>query len=231
MIITALVGLLGIVLYFVGTCAYTARQQDALRDQLAADNPELAAAELTVAETDFIALDAVANTAAAVERQEQLLALKTAAEEYHKKILGRVGKAVGRIAMPKIGVDVVMVEGNFEGFSDAYLRKGPGHWPETPLPGEGGGVVVSGHRTTYGAPFRQLDELVAGDEIQLVMPYAIIRYTVTLVVIVGPDDVEVVAERGLEEISLVACHPLSYSSQRIIAQGFMSSFVLLESGQ
>jgi sortase A len=228
MITTALLGLVAIGLYFLGTWLYTSRQQDALSEQLAADNPALAAAEQTVSDSDFITSDTMAAQAAEAERQVQLAVLKTAADKYQAKIRGYVGKALGKIVIPSIGVQTVMVEGDFQGRSEGYLRKGPGHWPETPLPGQGGSVVISGHRTTYGAPFRKLNELKPGDEIQLVMPYAIIRYTITQVIIVEPEDVQVVADQGREQMSLVACHPISYASQRIIAQADMSSFVLLD---
>jgi LPXTG-site transpeptidase (sortase) family protein len=231
MILAALAGLLAIVLYFVGTWLYTSRQQDALLGQLAADNPGLATAERTVSEKDFVTSGTLAAREAEAKRRAQLAALKVLADEYQSNIRGHVGKALGRIVIPTIGVDTVMIEGDFQGSSEKYLRKGPGHWPETHLPGQGGAVVVSGHRTTYGAPFRRLNELKPGDEIELVMPYAIIRYTVTQVIIVQPEDVQAVADQGKEQISLVACHPMSYATQRIIAQGDMSSFVLLEQGK
>jgi LPXTG-site transpeptidase (sortase) family protein len=238
MIAAALLGLLAIVLYFVGTCAYTSHQQGLLRDQLAADNPELANAVGAVSESDFVSVDAQAGSsadlaalaAAEAERQAQLATLKTAADEYQEQIRGHVGRAIGRIAVPSIGLDVVMIEGSFEGFSEKYLRRGPGHWPETHLPGQGGSVVVSGHRSTYGAPFFKLNEVKPGDEVQLVMPYAIIRYTVTRVIIVLPEDVQTVADQGKEQVSLVACHPVYSAKQRIIVQADMSSFVLLEAG-
>jgi LPXTG-site transpeptidase (sortase) family protein len=238
MIAAALLGLIAIVLYFVGTWLYTSRQQDNLRHQLAAENPELATAVQTISENDFVTLAAIAGSAAntagqaaaEAERQAQLSVLKAAAEEYQNQIRGHVGRAIGRVVIPSIAVETVMVEGDFQGRSEKYLRKGPGHWPETPLPGMGGSVVFSGHRSTFGAPFRKLNELKAGDEIQLVMPYAIIRYTVTQVVIVMPDEVGVVADKGMEQLSLVACHPIYSAEQRIIAQSDMSSFALLDPG-
>ncbi len=228
MIILAGVGLLAIVLYFVGTWLYTSRQQDALRDELAAENPELAAAAQNVDEGDFVTIGSLIQEAAEAERLAKLAVLKAAADDYYKKTIRSVGKAIGRMVIPKIGVDTVMVQGDFQGRSDRYLRKGPGHWPETPLPGEGGSVVVSGHRSTYGAPFRKIDQLAPGDEIELTMPYAIFRYTVTDVIVVAPDEVQVVGEKGKEMISLVACHPLYSAKQRIIAQADLSSFVLLD---
>jgi LPXTG-site transpeptidase (sortase) family protein len=235
-IAAALLGLLGVVFYFVGSCVYTGRQQDQLRERLATDNPELAGAEATVSEGDFISIkgvaESIANAASAAqaeaERQSELAALKTAAEAFAVTLTGQVRKPIGRIIIPKIGVDVVMVEGALEGASESYLKVGPGHWPETPLPGQGGSFVASGHRTTWGAPFLKLNELAAGDEIELILPYAIVRYTVTQVIVVAPDDMGTVADQGREQVSLVACHPVYSARQRIIAQGDMSSFVLLE---
>jgi LPXTG-site transpeptidase (sortase) family protein len=231
MILTALTGVLVIVLYFVGTWLYTSHQQDALLGQLTADNPDLATAEQTVSEADFVNFDDLVAQAAEAEGQSALANLKAAALQYQNKIRGSVGRALGMIVIPSIGVNTVMVEGDLQGRSESYLRKGPGHWPETLLPGQGGSVVVSGHRTTYGAPFRKLNELKPGDMIELVMPYAIIRYTVTQVIIVEPEDVQVVADQGREQLSLVACHPISYATQRIIAQADLSSFVPLDQGK
>ena len=68
------------------------------------------------------------------------------------------GEATARIVIPAIGVDKIVVEG----VSLADLKKGPGHYPETPLPGQEGNAAIAGHRTTYGAPFHRLDELQAG---------------------------------------------------------------------
>jgi len=233
LIIGASLALVGIVLYFVITWQMAAASQSALRDELAAENPELAGAVQNVSESDFVTIGSLlqdARDAAEAERQAKLAELKAAADEYSKTVLGRVGKAMGDLVIPNIGVETVMVQGDFQGRSERFLRKGPGHWPESPLPGQGGSVVVSGHRSTYGAPFRKINELQPGDEFELTMPYAIFRYTVTQVIVVAPDEVEVVADQGREVISLVACHPLYSARQRIIAQADMTSFVLLETG-
>ncbi len=69
------------------------------------------------------------------------------------------GEATARIQIPAIGLDKIVVEG----VSLADLKKGPGHYPETPLPGQEGNAAIAGHRTTYGAPFHRLDELDAGE--------------------------------------------------------------------
>ena len=228
MIILAGLGLVGIVLYFVITWLIASASQDALRDELAADNPGLLEAAENVGEEDFITIGTLIEDVLETERQKKLAVLKAAADEYWVENVGRVGRALGAITIPAIGVETVMVEGGSEMESERYLQKGPGHWPETPMPGQGGSVVISGHRSTYGAPFRKIDELRQGDVIELTMPYAILRYEVTQVIVVAPDEVEVVADQGQEMVSLVACHPLYSAKQRIIAQADLSSFVMLE---
>ncbi len=84
----------------------------------------------------------------------------------------KVGDSLTRIKIPKIGVDVVVVEGT----TPAALRAGAGHYPESPLPGEVGNVAIAGHRTTFGRPFNRLDELVPGDVVELETPIGIYTY-------------------------------------------------------
>ena len=85
--------------------------------------------------------------------------------------------------MDAIGLDEVVVRGT----DGPVLRNGPGHYPETPLPGAGGTVAIAGHRTTYGAPFRDVDELGKGDRIELEMPYGHFSYRVERTRIVAAD--------------------------------------------
>ena len=84
------------------------------------------------------------------------------------------GDAVGKILIDRIGLSSVVVEGTDAG----DLRKGPGHYPGTPLPGQRGTVAIAGHRTTYGAPFRKIDKVKPGDEVTVVMPYGRFTYKV-----------------------------------------------------
>lgn len=240
-------GVLAIPGYFAGTCACTALEQNRLRDDLEASHPQLVVASAALESgEDFVPMeiraenvvdssDAAATAAeqaaaeeaaeaAEAERQAQLAAFRAAADEFSATVSGVTGEPIGQIVIPSIGVDVIMVEGT----SVRDLKEGPGHWSETPFPGQGGNFVVSGHRTTYGAPFFKLNELKAGDEIDLVLPYAVVRYTVTEVFIVYPDEVETVAQRGREQISLAACHPIYSAKQRIVAQGDLTSFKLVE---
>jgi sortase A len=122
------------------------------------------------------------------------------------------GDPMGRIVMPAIGVSEVFVQGT--GSSD--LRAGPGHYPQTPLPGEHGTVAIAGHRTTYGAPFRSIDELDRGDRIELRMPYGRFAYRVEWTRIVEPTEISVIDRVDHDRLVLSACHPLYSAAQRIV---------------
>lgn len=123
------------------------------------------------------------------------------------------GEAIGRIRAPAMdGLDIVFVQGT----DTASLEKGPGHYPETPFPGQGGTVGIAGHRTTYLAPFRHIDSMKRGDRIVLEMPYATIVYRVQKTEIVDPTDVGVVKYVGYERLVLSACHPVYSAAQRFI---------------
>jgi sortase A len=122
------------------------------------------------------------------------------------------GDAMGRLRIPDIGVSDVVVQGT----DAADLRKGPGHYPDTPLPGERGTVGIAGHRTTYGAPFRRLDQLDPGDRIELTMPYGRFTYRVERTRIVPPTALWVTDRVRFDRLILSACHPLYSASQRIV---------------
>jgi sortase A len=122
------------------------------------------------------------------------------------------GDPLGRIRIPKIGVSEVFVEGT----GTADLRKGPGHYPATPLPGQRGTIGIAGHRTTYGAPFHDVDDLRRGDRIELAMPYGRFTYRVERTRIVPPTATEVTDRVGYDRLVLSACHPLYSAAQRII---------------
>jgi len=106
----------------------------------------------------------------------------------------------------------------YPGVSREDLKNGPGHFPETPLPGQLGNSAVAGHRTTYGEPFRNLDELADGDEIIVTMPYGTFTYIVTSTEIVDPSDREVIAttDPDIATLTLTTCHPEYSASQRLI---------------
>jgi sortase A len=123
------------------------------------------------------------------------------------------GQAIGRLQIPSIDLDAVVVQGT----DTASLQKGPGHYPETPFPGGGGTSAVAGHRTTYLAPFRHLDQLKRGDEIEIEMPYANFAYRVQKTRVVDDSAVGIIHKVGYERLVLTACHPLYSAAQRIAA--------------
>jgi sortase A len=120
------------------------------------------------------------------------------------------GKPIGRIEIPAIDGDYVVIQGTAE----ADLKRGPGHYPETALPGQGRTVAIAGHRTTYGAPFNQIDKVDAGDEVVLAMPYGRFTYEVGSTRIVDPTDTGIVRDVGRDRLVLTSCHPLYSAAQR-----------------
>ncbi|MEA2429433.1 MAG: sortase [Thermoleophilaceae bacterium] len=123
------------------------------------------------------------------------------------------GDPVGRISLPTLHRRYVVVQGT----DTDSLRNGPGHYPATPLPGEGGTIAIAGHRTTYGAPFHSVDKLKPGQPIVLDMPYAVFTYRVERTQIVPPTALWITRRvKGRERLVLSACHPLYSASKRIV---------------
>ncbi|MDP9403766.1 MAG: class E sortase [Actinomycetota bacterium] len=122
------------------------------------------------------------------------------------------GEAVAIIQIPKIGVEKAVVEG--VGLSD--LKKGPGHYPTTPMPGEPGNAAIAAHRTTYGAPFFKLDELSAGDPVLVTTHQGRFRYEVTESKVVSPKETSVLQSTGDNRLTLTTCNPRFSAAQRLI---------------
>jgi sortase A len=122
------------------------------------------------------------------------------------------GDAIARIRIPSIGLSKYVVEGT----DVDSLRKGPGHYPDTPLPGEAGTAAIAGHRTTYGAPFRHIDEVQHGEPITIDMPDGRFVYRIERTKIVDDQDLSVLDRVGYQRLVLSACHPLYSAAQRII---------------
>jgi sortase A len=113
------------------------------------------------------------------------------------------GHAIGRIKIDRINLDMVVVQGT----DTASLQKGPGHYRNTSLPGQPGTTAIAGHRTTYLAPFRHIDQIEDGDEIRVEMPYAAFTYAVQRHEVVDPSDVGILKPVGYDQLVLTACHP------------------------
>jgi sortase A len=122
------------------------------------------------------------------------------------------GDAVAHVSIPAIGVDKIVVEG----VTLEDLKRGPGHYPDTPLPGQPGNAAIAGHRTTYGAPFNRIDELKPGDEILISTVQGSFRYEVSDQLIVSPSEVGVLDDFGDNRLTLTACHPKYSARQRIV---------------
>jgi sortase A len=137
--------------------------------------------------------------------------LARAAREWRARL--KKGDPVGRIVLPTLHRRYVVVQGT----DTDSLRKGPGHYPKTPLPGEGGTIAIAGHRTTYLAPFRTVNKLKPGQEIDLNMPYGRFVYSVEKIQIVPPTALWITKRvPGRERLVLSACHPLYSASKRIV---------------
>ncbi len=122
------------------------------------------------------------------------------------------GKPLGELRIPRLDAHFVVVQGTGSG----SLRRGPGHYSETALPGQDGTVGIAGHRTTYGAPFRHLDALRRNDPITITMPYGRFVYRVEGTRIVKPQDVSSMRAIGRQRLVLTACHPLYSAAQRLV---------------
>ena len=123
------------------------------------------------------------------------------------------GEAIGRIKVPRLGLNMILVNGT----NESTLEKGPGRDLRTFMPGQGQLVYIAGHRTTYLAPFSHIDSLRAGDRVTLEMPYATFVYRIVRHRIVPSDDLAVLKSHDREVVILQACHPRFFATHRYLA--------------
>lgn len=121
---------------------------------------------------------------------------------------------LGGINIPRLDIAQPL----FEGIRLTTLDYGPGHWPGTAMPGEVGNAVIAAHRTSHGAPFRNIDQLVPGDEVQFTTSTGISTYIVTSTEVVTPDAVWIVDPTPTATATLFACHPPGSVSHRIVVK-------------
>jgi sortase A len=119
---------------------------------------------------------------------------------------------LGTIEIPKIGVTASM----FEGVSLTVLDHGPGHWPGSAMPGHTGNVVIAGHRTSHSKPFRNIDQLVPGDEVIFTTSDGRFVYEVTGTEVVNPTALRILDQTRDRTATLFACHPPGSTRQRIV---------------
>jgi sortase A len=136
--------------------------------------------------------------------------LRREAREYAATL--RTGHALGQITIGRIGLKMIVVQGTDE----SSLEKGPGHYATSGLPGEGKLIYIAGHRTTFLAPFAEINNIRIGDYVELAVPYGTFTYRVTRHYVVAADDVAVLENRGSELLRLQACHPRFFATHRYI---------------
>jgi sortase A len=137
--------------------------------------------------------------------------VKTEAALYRLSL--REGQPVGRLIVPRLGLKAIVVNGT--GHDD--LTRGPGRDLHTYMPGEGELVYIAGHRTTYLAPFANIDSLRAGDPVTFELPYATFDYEITGHRVVPADDLSVLRTHHKEVLVLQACHPRFFATHRYLA--------------
>jgi len=131
---------------------------------------------------------------------------------YHEEPVGG-GEPFAFLTIPAIGLEDVVV---YEGVDTATLRNGPGHMPTTPLPGQPGNAVLSGHRTTHGRPFFDFDQLVVGDRVEVETSIGTHVYEVREMTVVLPTDVWVTDPRPGGWLTLTTCEPKFSARQRLV---------------
>lgn len=139
------------------------------------------------------------------------------AKLYNRRI--KPGEPIGRLRIGEIDLDAVVSEGSRKLEADGFdwtLKSGPSHIYGTPLPGQGSNTVIAGHRTPYTHPFWSLDEVGEGDELVVELPYGTFRYEVDETEVVEPGDIDIAADHGYEELTLVTCTPRFSEENRLI---------------
>jgi sortase A len=147
-------------------------------------------------------------------RQGDLVSLErqVASEAHAYRRTLRTGEPVGRLRIGRIGLKMVVVQGT----DHESLKKGPGHYVGSDLPGEGHLIYVAGHRTTYLAPFAAINDLRVGDYIRFELPYGTFTYRVARHYVVADNAVGVLDDHGKEILRLQACHPRFFATQRYL---------------
>jgi sortase A len=148
----------------------------------------------------------VAGTSLAAERSS--IAREAKAYRAHSTR----GEAIGRLRVPRMGLNMVLVNGT----DHDTLKKGPGRDFRTFMPGENRLIYIAGHRTTYLAPFSHIDRMKAGDRVTIEVPYGTFIYSVTHHRIVQATNLSVLRSPRYDVVELQACHPRFFASHRYI---------------
>lgn len=196
-----------------GTGIFTARAQSSLKSDFKKEQAAYAAANATPVTADpptspTTAKPGPTTTTAPVPQSKLVRAAPPTPDE---------GAVEGEINIPRIGINMAFVEGT----SRDDLKKGPGHYPETPMPGTLGNAAIAGHRTTYLHPFYNINELQPGDDIIVTTLAGKFTYRMTQQLIVAPTDVGVAANTPDAELTLTSCNPRFSAAQRIVIKAVL----------
>ena len=136
-------------------------------------------------------------------------------EQAYRERRVATGDSLTRVKIPRLGVDVVVVEGT----TPSALRAGAGHYADTALPCDIGNFGVAGHRTTFGKPFANLDQLKSGDTIRVETPIGGCEYQVSKSPwVVAPDEMSVLDATPDKALTLTTCHPKGSAKERLIVR-------------
>jgi sortase A len=185
-----------------GTGIFTARAQSDLRKQFNSELHDNPTVESTTSTTPRPTTTGAATTTTT----------RPPSTAPRKPQVVNEGDPVGQIRIPRIGLDLIFVQGTARG----DLHKGPGHYPATPMPGQIGNSAIAGHRTTNGKPFYRLDELSKGDDIVINTSYGHYLYRVTEQLIVKPNDISVVGPTKDAQLTLTTCNPRFSARERLV---------------
>ena len=134
-----------------------------------------------------------------------------------------VGTPVGLLSIPRIGMNGAAI---VEGTDESQLQQGPGHYLGTPLPGQAGNAAIAGHRTTYGAPFYNLNELLPGDPITVQTSQGTFTYDVVASHLVLPSNTTVLDASTTPELTLTTCNPRYSAAQRLVVLARLTAAAL-----
>lgn len=143
---------------------------------------------------------------------------RVAAGAYRRTLT--TGGPVGRLKIGRLGLDMYVVQGT----DHESLKKGPGHYIGSSLPGQGGLIYIAGHRTTYLAPFAHIDDIRDGDYMTLEVPYGTFEYRAVRHYIVPADDLAMLRNTSHEILRLQACHPRFFATNRYIVDADLVAF-------
>ncbi|HTT86335.1 MAG TPA: class E sortase [Acidimicrobiales bacterium] len=134
-----------------------------------------------------------------------------------------LNKPIGLLTIPRIGMSGAAI---VEGTNENQLQQGPGHYQGTSLPGQAGNAAIAGHRTTYGAPFYDLNQLQVGDPIYIETAQGYFTYQVASSHVVEPSNTTVLEESEQPELTLTTCNPRYSAATRLVVVATLKSSVL-----